>query len=94
MVANYSRNKQFITFLLVLKDYNIIQKLRSIVCNNATLNNILCYIVEAYLREEEDIKWDSIYRRIRCTGYIINLAVQAFLFHGLIKKEQLELYDE
>jgi hypothetical protein len=32
-------------------------------------------MVEAYLKEEEDIKWDSIYRRIRYTSYIINLAV-------------------
>jgi len=34
------------------------------------------------------------FRRIRCTGHIINLAVQAFLFWGLIEVEQLKLYDE
>ena len=56
MVANYNRDKQFITLLLVLKDYSIIQKLRSIVYNNTILNNTLYYIVEAYFRKEEDIK--------------------------------------
>jgi len=93
-VANHSGDKQFATLLPVLKDYGIVRKLGSIVCDNATSNDTLCRTVEAYLREEEDIEWDSTYRRIRCTGHIINLAVQAFLFHGLIKKEQLESYDE
>ena len=32
-------------------------------------------MVKAYFREEEDIKWDFIYQRIRYTSYIINLAV-------------------
>ncbi len=93
-VANHSGDEQFATLLPVLKDYGIVRKLGSIVCDNATSNDTLCRTVEAYLREEEDIEWDSTYRRIRCTGHIINLAVQAFLFHGLIKKEQLESYDE
>jgi hypothetical protein len=93
-VANHSGDEQFATLLPVLKDYGIVRKLGSIVCDNATSNDTLCRTVEAYLREEENIEWDSTYRRIRCTGHIINLAVQAFLFHGLIKKEQLESYDE
>ena len=32
--------------------------------------------------------------RIRCIGYIINLIVQAFLFSGVIRMEELESYDE
>ena len=40
-VANYSKNKQFATLLPVLKDNGIIQKLRFIVYNNASLNNTL-----------------------------------------------------
>jgi len=75
MVANYSGDKQFATLLPVLKDYGIVRKLGSIVCDNASLNDTLCRKVEAYLLEEEEIKWDFMYRRIRCTGYIINLAV-------------------
>ena len=75
MVANYSGNKQFVTLLPVLKDYGVIQKLRSIVCNNASLNNTLYCKIEAYFLEEEEIKWDFMYWRIRYTSYIINLAV-------------------
>jgi hypothetical protein len=32
--------------------------------------------------------------RIRCIGHIINLVVQAFLFSGVVKIEELELYEE
>jgi hypothetical protein len=32
--------------------------------------------------------------RIRCIGHIINLVVQAFLFSGVVKIEELESYDE
>ena len=32
--------------------------------------------------------------RIRCIGHIINLVVQAFLFTGIIKVDELESYDE
>jgi hypothetical protein len=46
------------------------------------------------LCKEADIEWDSIHWRIRCTGHIINLAVQAFLFQNVIGMEQLESYDE
>jgi hypothetical protein len=93
-VANHSGDEQFATLLPVLKDYGIVRKLGSIVCDNATPNDVLCRTVEAYLKREEDIEWNSTYRRIRCTGHIINLAVQAFLFHSLIEMEQLESYDE
>ena len=93
-VANHSGDEQFATLLAVLKDYGIVRKLGSIVCDNASSNDTLCRTVEAYLYEEEDFEWDSTYRRIRCTGHIINLAVQTFLFHSLIEMEQLESYDE
>ena len=56
MVANYSGDKQFATLLPVLKDYGIVRKLGSIVCDNASLNDTLCRKVEAYLLEEEEIK--------------------------------------
>jgi len=46
------------------------------------------------LLEEEDIKWDASRWRVRCTGHIINLAVQAFLFQNVIEIEELESYDD
>jgi hypothetical protein len=93
-VASHSGEEQFTTLLPVLEDYGIVRKLGSIVCDNATSNDTLCRTIEDYLWKEENIEWDSTYRRIRCTGHIINLAVQAFLFHSLIEIEQLELFDE
>ena len=32
--------------------------------------------------------------RIRCIGHIINLIIQAFLFTGVVKIDELESYDE
>ena len=75
MVTNHNKDKQFTTLLPVLKDYSIIQKLRSIVYNNASSNDTLYYKIKAYLLKEEEIKWDFTYRRIRYTSYIINLAI-------------------
>lgn len=40
------------------------------------------------------MKWDQTYRRIFCIGHVINLAVQAFLFHDIVDIEQFSLYDE
>jgi len=42
------------------------------------------------MKEEEAIVWKSLYKRIRCNGHIINLAVQAFLFK--VEVEQINSY--
>ena len=55
-MTNYSREKQFISLLLVLKDYRIIPKLRSIIGDNHTANDKLYRIIAKYLKEEEEIK--------------------------------------
>jgi hypothetical protein len=93
-VVNHSGCEQFTVLLSVLQDYGIVRKLGSIVCDNATSNDTLCRAVGTYLQEKEKIEWDFTYRRIRCTGYVINLAVQAFLFQGLVEMDQLSSYDE
>jgi len=93
-VANHTGDEQFATLLPVLKDYGIVRKLGSIVCDNATPNDKLCRTIGTYLWKEEKIEWDPTFRRIRCVGHVINLAVQAFLFQSLIDMEQLASYDE
>jgi hypothetical protein len=93
-VTNHSGDEQFNTLLPVLKDYGIVQKLGSIVCDNHTANDKLCRTVAKHLREEEEIEWDPTYRRIFCIGHVINLAVQAFLFQNVVEIEQLSSYDE
>lgn len=93
-VANRSGEEQFAVLLPVLKDYDIVQKLGAIVGDNASTNDTLCRAIQAYLLEEEDLEWNSTHWRICCTGHIINLAVQAFLFQNVIEIEELESYDE
>jgi hypothetical protein len=92
-VLNHSGIEQFVTLLPVLKDYGVVRKLGSIVSDNASTNDTLCRTIKAHLKEE-GIEWDSKSHCIRYTGHIINLAVQAFLFHDLIEIEQLESYDK
>jgi hypothetical protein len=47
-VAGHSSNNQFAIFLLVLKDYGIVQKLKAIIADNASVNNVLCRLIEAH----------------------------------------------
>jgi hypothetical protein len=56
---------------------NIISKLRYFTCDNVTSNDITIRYILKRLRP--DIKHLES-RRVRCLGYILNLAVKAFLF--------------
>ena len=69
------------------------QKLGAIVANNASLNNTFYLAIEGYMLNEQDLEWEAKHWRIRCSGHIINLAVQAFLFANVIEMEELELYN-
>ena len=93
-IANHSGAEQFAVLLPVLKDYSIVRKLGAVVGDNATPNDTLCREIQEYMAEEEGIKWDVSRWRLRCTGHIINLAVQAFLFQNALEIEELELYNE
>ncbi len=61
--------------------------------DNASTNDTLCREIEEYLEEEERIKWDAFARRLRCSGHIINLSVQAFLFQAVFTEDDLQSYD-
>jgi hypothetical protein len=93
-VKGHSGKAQFDVFLPVLNDYGITQKLGAVVGDNSSTNDTLCREIEDHLLEEEDISWDASYWRARCMGHIINLAVQAFLFHHTVGTHELELYDD
>jgi hypothetical protein len=93
-IANHGGDEQFSVLLPVLQDYGIVQKFGAIVGDNASINDTLCAVVEEYLLEEEEIEWDATHWWIRCTSHIINLAVQAFLFHNVIEMDELESFDE
>ena len=93
-VKGHSGENQFKVLLPVLQDYGIVRKLGAIVADNASPNNTLCQAIEAYMLVKEDRLWDATHWRVRCSGHIINLAVQAFLFADIIKVEELESYDK
>ena len=93
-VKGHSGEAQIDVLIPVIQDYNIVRKLGAVVSDNSSTNDTLCRAIEAYLLEKEDIKWDATQWRLRCLGHIINLAIQAFLFHNSIEMEELESYDE
>ncbi len=93
-VGGHSGQSQFDVLLPVLQDYGVVQKLGAIVANNAAPNNTLCEIVESYMLRTEKREWKAKHWRIRCSGHIINLAVQAFLFADVIEIDKLELYND
>jgi hypothetical protein len=80
--------------LPVLEDYGIVQQLGAVVADNASPNNTLCKAIENYMWDEQEIEWNAEHWRIRCSGHIINLAVQAFLFANFVEVEELESYDD
>jgi hypothetical protein len=92
-VKGYSRENQFEILLLVLQDYGIVRKLGAIVADNASLNNTLCQVIKTYMLAKEDQLWDAKHWRVCCSGHIINLAVQAFLFANVIEIKKLQSYD-
>jgi hypothetical protein len=55
---------------------------------------MLCQAIETYMLVKEDRLWDAKHWRVCCSGHIINLAVQAFLFANIIKLEELKSYDK
>jgi hypothetical protein len=93
-VDGQSSENQFAVLLLILQDYGILHKLGAIMGDNASTNNTLYREVQEYLLNEEGLTWDSLMWRIRYIGHIINLAIQAFLFGGIVKIKELESYDE
>jgi hypothetical protein len=93
-VGGHSGATQFEILLPVLQDYGIVRKLGAIVADNASPNNTLCQEIEDYMFEKEDREWEAEHWRIRCSGHIINLAVQAFLFANVFEIEELKSYDD
>jgi hypothetical protein len=73
----YSRENLTAAIIPVLKEINIISKLRYFTYDNATSNDITIRYILKRLRP--DIKHLES-RRVRYLGHILNLTVKAFLF--------------
>jgi hypothetical protein len=58
-VPGYSGENQFSILRPVLEDYGIIRKLRAIIADNASSNNILCRYIQAFLAESYDREWNA-----------------------------------
>ena len=76
----------------VLKEYDIIRNLRYFTIDNAPDNDTMMAALSLAVQRDFNLKYDPIYHRIRCQGYIINLAVKSFLF--VTDKETLDEDEE
>jgi hypothetical protein len=92
-IRGHSGDEQLATLIPILTDYSILRKIGCIMGDNATTNDTLCRAFSIHL-EQQEIIWDPIGRRLRCTGHIINLAVQAFLFQDYLEENELSSYDD
>jgi hypothetical protein len=53
-IPGYNKENQFSILFLVLKDYSIVRKLGAIITNNTTPNNIFCWFIQAYIKDQEN----------------------------------------
>ena len=54
-VKNHNKKTQFAVFLSVLHDYDIMQKLETVIIDNSDTNNTLCKEIEAHLLNKENL---------------------------------------
>ena len=73
--GSHGGREQASVFLDVVREYQIQDQIGYFTMDNATSNDkMLRYIAE------ELPEFDAVKQRVRCSGHVINLAVQAFLF--------------
>ena len=75
------------SILKVIQEYGIVEKIGYIQADNAGNNNTC---VEALFNQINPFI-DSVHRRLRCHGHIINLAAKAFLFGSNFDAFELEI---
>ena len=66
--------------LNVLRDFKILNKVGYFVMDNIKNNNTLTDHFANILNQKEGVQYNPWQRRLRCNGYIINLAVRELLF--------------
>ena len=67
----------------MLNDYGIRNKLGYMVIDNVGSNNTLINTVTTSLNNKE-VLYNASYQRLRYNSYVINLAVQVFLFRKVV----------
>jgi hypothetical protein len=91
-IRGHTAQEQFEVLITVLKEYDIVRSLGTIIGDNASSNDKLCRMISTYYSEQLSLEWNT-YQRIRCLGHVLNLVVQAYLFYDQIKLTDLESYD-
>ena len=81
-VFNHRADGMLDELLPYLKEYGIVKEVGYIMSDNHSANDKFCRLFSTHLLDEEGLDWDATTHRLRCSGHIINLAVQAFLFQG------------
>jgi hypothetical protein len=74
-VPGHSSDDQFLILFPIFEDYGIVRKFGAIIADNASLNNVLCRLIENHWKEELGLVWKAAEWRIRYIGHIINLVV-------------------
>ncbi len=80
LIGSHSGETQAKYIFNVLSEYSIAKRLGYITSDNASSNGTLVIRLSETLYSQIKARWDPIRYRIRCTGHIINLSLQAFLF--------------
>ena len=81
--GEHSDKNQAEVVLNMLNNYGIRNKLGYMVMDNVRSNNTLINAVTASLNNEE-VLYNTNHRRLRYNNYVINLAIQAFLFRKAV----------
>jgi hypothetical protein len=93
MVHGHSGVNQWETLRPVLEDYGIMKHIGTLIGDNSTTNDRLCYTIAHHLGLEHQINWNQTFQRICCMGHVLNLIVKAFLFTNDSEEQMMESYD-
>jgi len=66
--------------ILTLESYGIEKRLGCVTADIVSANDTLCRAMEESLSIRHGVSRDARHNQLRCLGYVINNAVQAFLF--------------
>jgi hypothetical protein len=76
---SHSGSTQAAIIMEYFEMYRITHRLGYHTADNATSNDTCLRAVSVTLRDEHNVTFDAVHRRVRCIGHIINLSLQAFL---------------
>lgn len=79
-LPSHGGEDQAVAFLRIAESYGILGNIGYICGDNHGSNDKMCRFISTALQEKGLPFWDPVHHRIRCSGHIINLALQAFLY--------------